>query len=294
VRTILLAALLLLPGMQSLSQAVLMESVVLPPRFFVGDHVELRLKYWVPAAVAVAGTERPPEHDWIEVQRIEVQDRRTAGDSGEVLVRVFFIPFAPGQSALPSIRLGELETGEVPITTRSALQSEKDPVLRELRGQLNLPLAWLKLLLLAAVAVGAPVAAYLLIRWGLSGMTRVRQARKRRLPYVRLQKSLRRLAAQMAAMEAKPFFVLLSLAFRRYLSERLEAPLMSVTTGDIVRELDKAGLAEDVASRVHELLGSADLIKFSGVRGTRKEMDRSMKAAVRIVEQVEETTHVAL
>jgi hypothetical protein len=294
VRTILLAVLLLLPGMQSFSQAVLMESVVLPPRFFVGDPVELRLKYWVPAAVAVTGPERPPGHDWIEVQRIEVQDGRAAGESGEVLVRVFFIPFAPGQSALPSIRLGELETGEVLITTRSALQSEEDPVLRELRGQLNLPLSWLKLLLLAAVAVGAPVAAYLLIHWGLSGLARVRRARVRRLPYLRLQKSLRKLAAQAASMEAKPFFVVLSLSFRRYLSERLEAPLMSVTTGEIVRELDKAGLAEDVASRVHELLGSADLIKFSGVRGTRKEMDRSMKAAVRIVEQVEETTHVAL
>ena len=295
--SILLAGALLFgcaPSLTAPSTPRVLESVLLPPRFFVGDHVELRLKYWVPAAVAAAGPERLPERDWIELQRIEVQDRRAAGESGDVLVRVFFIPFSPGQSVLPSIRLGDLETGEVLITARSALQSEQDPALRELRGQLNLPLAWLKLLVLASIAVGAPVAAYLLVRYGLLGLARVRQARRRRLPHVHLQKSLRKLAAQMSNMEAKPFFVLLSLAFRRYLAERLQAPLMSVTTGEIVKELDKAGLDEDVAFRVHELLGSADLIKFSGIRGTRKEMDRSMRMAGRIAEQVEEAAHVEL
>jgi len=94
-------------------------------------------------------------------------------------------------------------------------------------------------------------------------------------------------------MEGKSFFILLSLTIRSYLSERLSRPLMSVTTGEIKKELGVAGLEESVSLRIHEVLKAADLIKFSGKRADRREMERSLKAVDRIVEQVEErTTHV--
>jgi hypothetical protein len=47
-------------------------------------------------------------------------------------------------------------------------------------------------------------------------------------------------------------------------------------------------LEENVSQRIHQVLKAADLIKFSGKRTNRREMERSLNAAVGIVEQVEE------
>jgi len=68
---------------------------------------------------------------------------------------------------------------------------------------------------------------------------------------------------------------------------------MSATTGEIAGSLKAAGLEESVSERIHEMLKAADLIKFSGKRANRREMERSLKTAGSIVEQVEERiTHV--
>lgn len=290
---LLLALLALLAiGLQPLAaQDTLMESIFLPPRFFVGDRVELRLTYDVPAGAAVEKPAQLPVHAWVEFESIEVQDRRAKG--GEVVVRVFFIPFFSGETVLPSIRFGELETGELLVSTESALRLEQDHSLRGLRRQLNLPLTWLRLLTLAAIGIGVPAASLLLLRYGILGVRRLREARLRRLPYLHARKSLNQLAAGRASMDGKPFFTLLSLTMRRYLSERLALPLMSVTTAEIRRELSRAGLEEPLGRRVHDVLKAADLIKFSGKRANRREMAEGLEAADHIVRQLEErTTHV--
>ncbi|UCF96647.1 MAG: hypothetical protein JSV89_15920 [Spirochaetaceae bacterium] len=292
---LLAAALFTLGGWPLLSQSALIESIFLPPRFFVGDSVELRLTYEIAADVEVEVPARLPVHPWIEFQNIEVQDRREAGRSGEVLVRMFFIPFYSGQTVLPSLRLGELDTGELQVGTQSVLDLEANHSLRGLRRQLNLPLTWLRLLMLVVIVVGAPLGLYFLIRYGIRGVERIRQARWRRMPYQHVRKSLNQLARGQASMEGKSFFILLSLTVRRYLTERLTMPLMSVTTGEILKELNSAGLDEAISRRIHEVLQAADLIKFSGKRANRREMEKSLKDVDRIVRQVEErTTDVAV
>ena len=275
------------------SQVSLSESIFLPPRFFVGDRVELRLKYDTPADLVVRQAELLPEHPWIEFQTIEVQDRRASGRSGEVVVRIFFIPFQPGESLIPAFRLGDLGIGEISVTTQSALEAEQTPHLRGPRTQLNLPLTWLKLLILAAAGIGAPAGMVFLLRYGVRGIARIREARIRRLPYLHARKNLNRLTAQLSSIEGKSFFILLSLAVRRYLTERLSAPLMSAATGEILKELNRAGLEEDLSQRIHEVLKAGDLIKFSGKRSNKREMQQNLKAVDSLVEQIEErTVHV--
>jgi len=289
VRAVVLAGLLLfLVGLPVFSQSSLMESIFLPPRFFVGDRVELRLTYEFPPGMAVEPPAQPPVHAWIEIRKIEVKDRRAPGRSGEVLVRIFFVSFFAGETVLPSLRLGDLDTGELLVTTESTLQFEQVASLRGPRGQLKLPLTWLRLLAFVAFGIGVPLLLLFLLRYGLRGYRRIREARIRRLPYLHVRKSLNQLAAGKSSIEGKSFFILLSLAIRRYLSERLSRPLMSVTTGEIGAYLREAGLEENVSQRIHQVLKAADLIKFSGKRTNRREMERSLNAAVGIVEQVEE------
>jgi len=275
------------------SQVPPMESIFLPPRFFVGDRVELRLTYDLPASLAVQPPAQMPVHAWIEFQNIEVQDRRTPGGSGKVRVRIFFIPFSSGETVLPHLRLGDLDTGELLVTTQSVLELERDRSLRGPRRQLNLPLTWLRLLTLVVIGIGAPMFLFFLIRYGIRGFRRIHETRIRRLPYLHVRKSLNQLAAGRLSMEGKSFFILLSLTIRRYLSERLSRPLMSVTTGEIGKELGVAGLEKPVSEHIHQVLKEADLIKFAGKRANKREMERSLKAVGRIVEQVEEqATHV--
>jgi hypothetical protein len=294
VKSVLLAVVLLFLLMGPLfAQVALMEAVFLPPRFFVGDRVELRLTYEIPAGLTVDPPAQLPVHAWVEYQRIEVQDRRTTGSAGEVLVRIFFIPFFSGETVLAPLQLGDLDTGELLVSTQSTLQLEQDQSLRGPRGQLNLPLTWLRLLTLVVAGIGAPFLVLFLLRSGIRGFRRIREARMLRLPYLHVSKSLNRLESARATMEEKSFFILLSLAIRRYLSERLSRPLMSVTTGEITRELSDAGLEESISRRIHEVLKAADLIKFSGKKAHRREMEKNLKAAAGIVEQVEErTAHV--
>jgi hypothetical protein len=286
----LAVVLLALVTWPAFSQVTLMESIFLPPRFFVGDRVELRLTYDLPVGVAVEPPAQLPVHAWIEFQNIEVKDRRAPGGGGEVLVRIFFIPFFAGETVLPPLRLGNLDTGELLVTTQSALQLEQDETLREPRRQLNLPLTLLRLLALGAIGIGAPLFLFFLLRYGILGFRRIREARIRRLPYLHVRKSLNQLASDRSSIEGKSFFILLSLTIRRYLSERLSRPLMSVTTGEIKKELRCTGLEDSVSDHIHEVLKAADLVKFSGKRSNRREMERSLKAVDRIVEQVEEHT----
>jgi hypothetical protein len=289
----LVVFLLLLASWPVFAQATLMEAIFLPPRFFVGDRVELRLTYDLPAGVTVEPPDQMPKHDWLEFRSIEVQDRRTPGGPGELRVRIFFIPFFPGETILPSLRLGDLDTGELLVTTGSALQLQRGDSLKGPRRQLNLPLTWLRLLTLVVIGVGVPLLLVFLLRYGILGFRSLREARISRLPYLHVRKSLNRLAAGRSSMEGKSFFILLSLTIRRYLSERLSMPLMSAATGEITKELCAAGLEETISEGIHDVLKAADLVKFSGKRASRREMERSLKTVDRIVEQVEErTAHV--
>ena len=284
---------LFLESWAGFSQVSLSESIFLPPRFFVGDRVELRLNYDIPADLLVDQAELLPEHPWIEFHTVEVQDRRASGRSGEVVVRIFFTPFQPGESLIPAFRLGDLGIGEFSVTTQSALEAEQTPLLRGPRTQLNLPLTWLKLLILLAVGIGAPACMFFLLRYGVRGIAMIREARIRRLPYLHARKSLNRLTSQLSTIEGKSFFILLSLAVRRYLTERLSEPLMSSATGEILKELNRAGLEEDLSLRIHDVLRRADLIKFSGKRSNKREMQQGLKVVGSIVEQMEErTVHV--
>jgi hypothetical protein len=272
------------------AQGVLIESILLPPRFYVGDYVELRLKYQLPANLAVREPRQLPEDSWIEIRGIEVQDRRSPGSPGEVRVRLFFTPFRPGKKVLPLIQAGGLDLGEIEIVTQSTLEGEEDQVLRGPRRQLYLPLTWIKVLSAGAAAIGIPLVVFMALFYGLRGLARIREARRRRLPYQHVRKRLQQLSAQYKSMGGRSFFILLSLALKRYLTEKLALSLMSTTTGEIAQELAGAGLEQDLALSIHALFKQADLIKFSANVSNAGEMRKTLSEADRIVEKIERKT----
>jgi hypothetical protein len=164
-------------GLQAQSMPAVLEAVLLPPRFFVGDRVELRMRLEVPAGVRVAEpslaglqspglqSPSPPEQNgrsWLEVSEVQVLDKRADGRAGEVQVRVFFTSFTPGEGRLPAFDCGDLRVPGQEFTTASVKEREPEPGFRPLRTQLLLPYTRLRLVFTGLVLAGTPVVLVLL------------------------------------------------------------------------------------------------------------------------------------
>jgi hypothetical protein len=289
------------------STARVLDSVLLPPRFYVGDRVELRLRLEVPAGVpltapaagelpggGVPGAEPPADAAGpsVRIDRIELEDRRRPAQEGEVRVRVFFSSYAPGEVTLPELNLGAVRVPPQTILTASVREREPEPGFRALRGQLLLPYSRLRLAVSILVLLGAPAAAVLLVVWTIRLWRKMRDLRRRRRPAQRARGALQRLEQTLEHTETKEVFVHLSQVLKKYLGERLEVPTSSATTAEIDTLLGGAGVAGVLSAQVREVLRAADTVKFSG-RGARRSVARSSLTKVRnIVRRVEELCDV--
>ena len=267
---------------------VVEELVLLPPRFYVGDSVECRLLLRVEEGLSASEPSALPEDPWFDIHRVRVEDRR-ASASGLLRVRIFFTPFRPGASVLPSLRLGDLPLSGVEVNTASVMEGQAKPTLRGLRAPLRVPRTALRLLGAGLAVAALPAVAGFGALAGARGLKRLGRLRRRRRPYARLQRSLERLRAHGEGEERRDFFILLSVALKRYLSERLHRSVMSATTAEIQPQLEAAGLDPRLAAEVHELLARADLVKFSGRGGSRREMQGDLARLEAFAGQVEES-----
>ncbi|MEE9169750.1 MAG: hypothetical protein V3U73_08280 [bacterium] len=69
-------------------------------------------------------------------------------------------------------------------------------------------------------------------------------------------------------------FATLSRLLRRYLTEKFQIRVLEGTTEDLVLELGEIDLEDHQVSSIRELLTRCDEIKFSGMEGTREELNR--------------------
>jgi hypothetical protein len=290
-------------GLQAQSVPAVLEAVLLPPRFFVGDRVELRLRLEVPAGVRVAEpslaelqssgvqSASPSEQNgrsWLQVSEVQVLDRRSDGRTGEVQVRVFFTSFAPGEGRLPALDCGDLRIPAQGFTTASVREREPDPGFRSLRTQLLLPYTRLRLLLSGLVLVGIPVGLVLLGRWALRLLRTLRELRRRRRPAQRARGALKKIEQGLEGRETKDLFVELAEVLKRYLAERLQLSTLSATTTEIGGLLCSIGLPEALSQQVQDVLRVADRVKFSGRSTKRSSATSTLKRIHRIVSGLEE------
>jgi hypothetical protein len=267
---------------------VVEEMLLLPPRFYVGDPVELRLRLKVDGAFRLVAADSLPEDPWVDLHGVQIDDRRPPDGSGEVRVRVFFTPFRPGAIVFPTLMLGDVELAGIEVNTQSVLETQESPTLSGLRAPLRIPLTAVRILGVLAAVLAVPAAAVFAVLNGARGLRRLAELRRRRRPYARLRRSLQRLRGEVGSGAGREFFILFSLSLKRYLSERLRRSVMSATTAEIEPRLARAGVEPRLAREVQELLGKADLVKFSGRGGGRREMLASLTRLERIASRIEE------
>jgi hypothetical protein len=246
----------------------------LPPEYFVGDTVEMRIVVTGVPGARITPPAALPESDWLLFRNARVEE---SGDT--YILRIFFSSFAPGTRTLPEITFGDLVLKGTKIHTTSILDGDEGE-LADLRGQLYLP-GTLPLLILTVILVfTAPLALI-----AASGLIRRRMKSvllflTRRRPYWRLRRDLKELGAQALMMSDRDFYYRLSDAVRSYISRRTGGDCISTTIYEIRSMMQTIFPSGDTAMRLIHFLEYADTIKFAGIEaGETKKGDDLLRLA---------------
>ncbi len=211
-------------------------------------------------------------------------------NSGEHSIPPLLIEFVdrrPGAKAAPEgADAYEVLTERLDFTVQSVLPENAGNDLRPMPGRLS-PLGVRKFSLWLAIGVAASLlAAAAFAYWAWS-------ARE----WVRRQRSAHQIASaeldELLKWESHPtgdaiegFYVKLSGIIRRYLEDRFDLRSPELTTEEF---LSVASRSPDLSSGLRSLLGDfltrADLVKFAGLLPSAEEIDESVSAARRFLEQ---------
>ena len=207
--------------------------------------------------------------------------------------------FATGDAQIPAIPVhyrladgttGEIQTAPIPLRVVSLLPKEKsEQKLADVRGPVGVPLGrafWVGVVLLALL-VGA------LVWW-------IARRRRREVPALvaaepsiapedEARRALEALAAsgRLARAEYRPFYIDLTAIAKRYLERRLGAPIVEMTTAEMLAHLRSDARGADLAPTLRDLSGAADQIKFARGSGLVEEAERHLAATRALIEALE-------
>jgi hypothetical protein len=201
------------------------------------------------------------------------------------------LPSVPVRYRLPDGTEGQVETKPVTIEVVSMLP--KDPEqqkLADIQGPRRVGIGrafWvalvLGLLVLAAVALWIP-------RWRRRSPSVGRAPLAPPVPPdVEALGALGELAASglLEAGAFRSFYIRLTLAAKRYLERRLEAPVLEMTTAETLAFLRSHDHGGDVLPVMRDLAGAADRIKFARGQGLAAEAERHLAAVRALVPALE-------
>lgn len=231
----------------------------LPPEYYVGDTVEMRVEIETPPDLLVGKPAALPEAEWILFRGADIAPR----DGGYEL-RLYFSPFAPGTRTLPEVAFGDFVLRGQKIHTATILEEEEGDI-ADLRNQLYLPGTMLLLVLTVVILFTGPLALI-----AASGFIRGRMQSlalywTRRRPYWRLKRDLKELSSQALLLPDRDFYYRLSDAVRTYISRRTGGDCISTTIHEIRVMMQRIFPEGDTALRLIHFLEYADMIKFAGI-----------------------------
>jgi hypothetical protein len=257
------------------------QTVFLPPRSYVGDRVELRIRLRTIGDASIQTPEKPPQSEWIDIDTVEVIP---AGDAYEV--RIVFASFHPGTQALPPLQLGDVRLEGIRIHTNSVV-TEGQSSFEGPRGQVMLPSTRIMLGIAVAAVIALPLLVFQVggfFRRRVSGL--VQQYRERQ-PYRKLTRTLKRLRADAEEMNGRQFYIELSDALRIYLAERYNRRYIAATTFEVRRLLFNNLSDDERIERVSALFQQSDRIKFGRENSDAAQRLRDLEETEALVELLE-------
>ena len=257
------------------------QTLFLPPEYYVGDEVELRIRFLAPDGVNPRSPDSLPESSWLEFSGADIGK---IGDEWEA--RITFVSFRPGTRTLPTIEFGDVVIEGIKSHTSAILETD-DPGFVESRGQLYLPGTELILAILIGTVFAGPLAGFGLVGLLRGKFSRILAERRWRRPYRDFQKDFKELYGLSEGIDAKSFYFGLSKTFRTYLTKRTDQNYLTVTTRELVSRIGQILTDRSVLGDLAGILTFGDEVKFGGKRSSKREQQRHMELIGQSVEEVE-------
>ncbi|MBN2657202.1 MAG: hypothetical protein JXR86_09095 [Spirochaetales bacterium] len=270
-------------------QSEITRSVFIPPEYYIGDPVELRLQIELDRYEVLTEPLHFDEPEWVEIRDIEItQDRRVA----EIVIR--FTSFSPGTRALPDLDFGPFALSNFKIYTKSLVE-EGESDLRGLRPQVMIPGSRLMFFLLILAVFVLPYLFYFLIRLMIRSIIMIIGKYHSARPFRALNRTLKRLDAALDKTGVRDIYIALTDSLRIYLTARTGFDCVSATTSEIAR-LHGFGLDQTLWERMVAVLKQGDMVKFGGETLSRDEMKENLDFVLNLCQEIEkrEDFHVNL
>lgn len=256
--------------------------IFLPPQFYVGDEVELRILLSVPNDTELVIPSVFPSASWISIKKIEIARVKENPE-----IRLVFSSFQPGTRTLPSLDLGGILLEGVRIHTKSVLQEESYPFFEAL-GPIALPGTVLYLSLGIVLLAFGPV---LVIIFGGRLLVKIKESlktKRRGWPYRKFLRGMTELEAKIENIDNNDFYTALAGELRKYITRRTGKNLLSTTTKE-ARHLLETLFGNPVWIRsLVPILEYGDQVRFGNAQAEypkRKSDFSSYKASVANMEE---------
>lgn len=258
---------------------VTLAAFTLPPTFYVGDRVELRIRLKVDGGRLLRSPAQMPSARWIHLDSIDVTDTKDYW-----VVHISFVSFAPGLRAFPPIALSAITLRGIHVTTAS-LVSEGKTRLTNPKGQLLLPGSMLILGVAIAFLIGLPLLVLFLFRRIRLGLTELFETRRLRRPWRKLTFALDALGAEKPPRNPRRFYITLVDEIRRYLTAKFESDFRSVTAKEFSSAVCAVG--SEAAEGLASIVSFAELVKFAGAGADEDTLRDDLMRARAIIAIVE-------
>ncbi len=238
------------------------QSVLLPPEFYVGDSVEMRLTLRVGQNEALTPPKALPTDRWIVFHSIRVVPH---GDTQEV--RISFTPYHPGTLPFPPIELGHVVLKDISVYVKPVLSAQATGQTTDLRaayGPLLLPNTRLFVGAMVGVLLIAPLLWLGFYRFGRRRIQDLLKRLQENRPYRRLLRYLKSVDQRAGDMRGREFYIELLTELKLYLGRRLAVDFAALTTAELEPHLAGLLLTDSERGQLVGLFRFGDLVKFAG------------------------------
>ncbi len=200
------------------------------------------------------------------------------------------VPPIPVRYRLPDGTEGEVKTAPIALKVVSLLSKDKEQQkLADVRGPVEVGIGrafWAGVAGLALLVAG-------LVLWLRSrrrgAAAPVATPVPALTPDAEALRALDALVAsgRLARREYRPFYIELTAIVKRYLERRLEAPILEMTTAEMLAHLRASPQGVELVSPLRDLAGAADQIKFARGAGCEAEAERHLVGVRGLVHTLE-------
>jgi hypothetical protein len=230
----------------------------LPPTFYVGDLVELRVRVDVESGIIPTEPLEIPPPSWVHIR-----DVRVIPISGDYDIRISFSSYETGTRELPPVVMGDLILTGLEIETKSITGGDVTKIEEAFNPSL-LPGSRLLLALIVGGLLIVPVLGIVSFSWFRRLVTSVLRLHRERRPYRKLKQSLDDLKNSPSPVDNRTFYITLSDGLKGYLSLRLDQDFASLTSREMQETLIGRFAEMPSMRRIAAELSRFDTVKFGG------------------------------